>query len=125
MLLAEDIKPMLSKQGLRRKVVPLIGESRKLALTITFLDRTLGHLRVNKLKNQNNAFFLELDIEEVTERGEVSFSQRGYVAEIDLPEPEKGLRVFIPLIDLRDKQIFEESLDTEDEISFIENLIKL
>ena len=94
-------------------------------MTISFLDQTLGNLRVNKLKNQNNAFFIELDIQEVTERGDVSFSQRGYVAEIDLPEPEKGLRVFIPLVDMRDKQIFEESLDTEDEISFIENLIKL
>ena len=122
-LIAEDIKGMLHKQGLRKKVVPLADESMKLTMTIIFLDRNLGHVNVNKRKNNN--FFLEVDMQEVTESGEVSFSQRGYIAEIDVPEPEKGIRVFIPLVDQQDKQIFEECLDTENEINFYENLVKI
>ena len=92
-------------------------------MTVTFLDDTLGNLKTNKIKN--NSFFIELDMQEMNERGQIVFSQRGYITEVDMPEPSKPIKVFIPLVDSKYRQVFEESLDTEDEISFCQNLCNL
>ena len=83
----------------------------------------MNGIKCNKVKAA--PFFIETDMQEINEHGEVGFVQRGFTAEIDRPEPEKPIRVFIPLMDPEQRGMIEGSLDTEDESNFIWNLIKL
>ena len=122
-MLKDDIRLLLNQHGLVKIDLPLIDNSRRLKMTITFTGQRLSNVKVKKL--HSNSFFLEVDVHEMQDRDVAGFSQRGYIAEIDRPDPDKPIQVLIPLIDPKHKELIETSLDVEDEISFCQNLQKL
>ena len=78
-------------------------------MTITFLDEKVANLKFNKVGA--GEFFIESDVQEIANQGYVQFTQRGYVTEVELTEPQKQLQIYLPILDPTQKKSIEESLE--------------
>ena len=83
-------------------------------MVVTFLNKEVSNLKFNKVKSSD--YFLESDVQEIDEQGEIRFVQRGFIAELQLED--KPIMVFIPLTKPEYRETIESSLEIEDENSF-------
>ena len=91
-------------------------------MVVTFLNKEVSNLKFPKVRSGD--FFLESDVQEIDEHGEICFEQRGFIAELQL-EGKPSIQIFLPLTKPEYRETIEGSLEEEEEVSFCLHLEKL